>query len=161
VVQSGVKWFTTFNPLPAMTATAERVRFTISVEPEVHEAFADLAFAGGVSLSRCIGDWLRDTAEAAQITTIKLNEIRKTPQEAFAAFIRDGLMPEVARFQAGEAMRKARSTGGLSPGGADAVSSRHLTPGNVAPKKTIGAPSPPSSNTGGKVPRKGGNRGTQ
>jgi hypothetical protein len=144
-----------------MTATSERVRFTISVEPEVYEAFADLAVVGGVSLSRCIGDWLRDTAEAAQITTIKLHEVRKTPQEAFAAFIRDGLMPEVARFQAGEAMRKARSTGELSLGGADAVSSRHLTPGSAAPKRTAVAPSPPSSNTGGKVPRKGSTRGTE
>ena len=73
--------------------TAERVRFTIAVDQDVYEAFADLAHTSGVSMSRCIGDWLRDTAEAAQITTVRLNEIRKTPQDALQAFLRDAILP--------------------------------------------------------------------
>lgn len=77
-----------------MSTTAERIRFTIAVDSDVYEAFADLAHTSGVSLSRCIGDWLRDTAEAAQITTVRLNEIRKTPQDALNAFLRDAIVPE-------------------------------------------------------------------
>jgi hypothetical protein len=75
-----------------------RVRFTIAVDPEVYEAFADLAHTSGVSLSRCIGDWLRDTSEAAQMTTLKMQEVRRSPQDAFEAFMRDGIVPEVQRL---------------------------------------------------------------
>ncbi len=62
-------------------STTERVRFTIAVDQEVYDAFAGLAHASRVSLSRCIGDWLRDTAEAAQITTVRVNEVRMSHQE--------------------------------------------------------------------------------
>jgi hypothetical protein len=108
----------------------ERVRFTIACDPEVYEAFADLAHTSGVSLSRCIGDWLRDTAEAAQMTTIKLNAVRKSPQQAFEAFIRDGLLPEMSV----------------------AMAARRGAP---APARPPSRPAdPPSSNTGGKSPGK-------
>jgi hypothetical protein len=109
----------------------ERVRFTISVEPEVYEAFADLSVASGVSLSRCIGDWLRDTAEAAQITTIKVNEIRKSPQDAFAAFIRDGMVPTMVEIRRKQG---ASAEGAPLSRGASGARGSH----------------PPSSNTGGK-----------
>lgn len=68
-------------------STTERVRFTIAVDADVYEAFADLAHSSGVSMSRCIGDWLRDTAEAAQMTTIRTNEVRKSHQEIFRDYI--------------------------------------------------------------------------
>lgn len=106
---------------------SERVRFTIAVDQEVYEAFADLAHTSGVSLSRCIGDWLRDTAEAAQITTMKVNAVRKTPQQAFEAFIRDGLVPAVMERMASRPAQRAAGQAELVP---------------------------PSSNTGGKSPGK-------
>lgn len=108
----------------------DRVRFTIAVDADVYEAFADLAHSSGVSLSRCIGDWLRDTAEAAQMTTIKLNAVRKSPQQAFEAFIRDGMLPEMERVLA--ARRGAAGTRQAARAASD----------------------PPSSNTGGKSPGK-------
>ncbi len=61
---------------------SERVRFTIAVDPEVHDAFADLAHTTGVSLSRCVGDWLRDTAEAAQMVTLKVRDARRSATRA-------------------------------------------------------------------------------
>ena len=64
----------------------ERTRFTIACDVDVYEAFADLAHVSGVSMSRCIGDWLRDTAEAAQMTAIRVNEVRKSPEEALRAY---------------------------------------------------------------------------
>lgn len=120
--------------------TTERVRFTIACEPEVYEAFADLAHTSGVSLSRCIGDWLRDTAEAAQMTTIKLNEVRRTPQEAFEVYMRDGMVPEILRIQEGWRTGKLKrwsAAAGGAPGAAGGP---------------VGAAAPPASNTGGKVP---------
>jgi hypothetical protein len=124
------------------TPTSERVRFTIAVDPEVYDAFAELAHAGGVSLSRCIGDWLRDTAEAAQITTVKMNEVRRSPAEAFEIFIRDGLMPGVQKRLADPEFRaymaKVEQAGAVER--AQPAAGRR--------------PVPPSSNTGGKSPGK-------
>jgi hypothetical protein len=79
----------------------ERTRFTISVEPEVYEAFADLAHSSGVSLSRCIGDWLRDTAEAAQMTTIRVNEVRKSHQDIHREYVASQAR-EVEKIMRGE-----------------------------------------------------------
>lgn len=119
-----------------MAATPSgRVRTTIAVDPEVYDAFAEMAHTSGVSLSRCIGDWLRDTSEAAQITTIKLREVRKSPQDAFDAFMRDAIVPEMLRV-----MKNPKR----GPGA-----------GVEQPRPALSeAPSPPPSNTGGKVPRK-------
>jgi len=121
----------------------ERVRFTIAVDQDVYDAFADLAHTSGVSLSRCIGDWLRDTSEAAQITTVKLNEVRRSPQEALEIFLRDGMIPEMLRIQQGWRSGSLRRSGSVAPGG-DAVAS--------APRSA--QPTPPVSNTGGKSPGK-------
>lgn len=68
----------------------ERVRFTISVEPEVHAAFSEFADAAGQSLSRAVGDWLRDTSESSLFVATKLRELRKAPSVALA---------ELAEFQ--------------------------------------------------------------
>jgi hypothetical protein len=145
VVQSGAQWFTTFTPPLAMN---DRVRFTIAVDQEVYDAFADLAHTSGVSLSRCIGDWLRDTAEAAQITTIKLHEVRRSPQEAYAAFV-DAIAIGSQRFLADPS---ARWTGEARPSRATAGGPLAQP---VAAGRRLGKPQhPPSSNTGGKSPTK-------
>ena len=117
--------------------TNDRVRFTIAVDQDVYNAFADMAHTSGVSLSRCIGDWLRDTAEAAQITTIKLNEVRKSPQEALQAFLRDAIVPGMQKLEL-EGRTWGAGPGGLLKGG----------------PRSGSAVSPPSSNTGGKSPGK-------
>jgi hypothetical protein len=120
-------------------ATTDRVRFTISCDSEVYEAFAGLAEASGVSLSRCIGDWLRDTAEAAQITTIKVNEVRKSPSDAFAVFIREAVVPESMRVGAlYKASRKGRS-GGLRSAAEreEAEPPRPVIRGGKSPVKTL------------------------
>lgn len=58
----------------------DRIRLTISVTPEVHETFSRMAEASGVSLGRCMGDWLADTAEGAQFVAQKMVEARKAPK---------------------------------------------------------------------------------
>jgi hypothetical protein len=132
----------------------DRVRFTIAVDPEVHDAFADLAHSSGVSLSRCIGDWLRDTSEAAQMTTIKVNEARKAPEEVVRAYkllMAQDTLEARARYQQ-TAWGRGHGAAGLPEG---QRMSRGGIPGGVAGRKAVPAqPVPPSSNTGGKSPGK-------
>lgn len=132
--------------------STDRVRFTIAVEPEVYEAFADLAASSGVSLSRCIGDWLRDTAEAAQITTVKLNAVRRSPQEAFEAFIRDGVVPGVLDLVGRpDGLRLRRASRGDSPASQAGGLPSAAEPHRPVQGRAAAGKAPPSSNTGGKV----------
>lgn len=136
----------------------ERTRFTIAVEPHVYEAFADLAHSSGVSLSRCIGDWLRDTAEAAQMTTVRVNEVRKSHQDIAREFL-SSQGREVERIMRGEGVAvwgpsqvrvhpnakiveppAGRSRGGPAPRGGSA---------------SAGVPPPRPVIRGGKSPAKG------
>jgi hypothetical protein len=126
----------------------ERIRFTIAVDAHVHEAFADLAHSTGVSMSRCVGDWLRDTAEAAQMTTVKVNAVRKAPADALHVFLRDAILPGMEEVR----LAAQRATGGEADvrrvriGRSQAL----LAPAAAGPAKPV----PPSSNTGGKSPGK-------
>lgn len=56
-----------------------RVRTTISVDKEVLDRFRAMAEYSGMSLGRCIGYWLEDTADAAAIISNKLAESRGIP----------------------------------------------------------------------------------
>lgn len=57
----------------------ERFRTMISLDPEVHQIFVRMAAASRLSVSRCMGDWLGDTVDAAQFITLKMEEARATP----------------------------------------------------------------------------------
>lgn len=112
---------------------ADRIRLTITVTPEVHEVFSRMAEAGGMSLGKCMGEWLADTIDGAQFVAQKMQDARKAPRvvmREMQAFAR-GMVSEVDSMAA-----DVRRTGAQ---GAAAPRSSH--------------PSPPSSNTGGKVPR--------
>lgn len=117
--------------------TSERIRLTISVTPEVHAAFERLAKAGNFSIGRAMGDWLHDTLSTVEWTANKMEEARTAPRlvmremHAYALGLAD---------QTGAVLTHAGRKG---PGlGATAGAPR---PGPL--------PSPPSSNTGGKVPK--------
>ena len=125
------------NPLPPMS---DRIRLTISVTPEVHAVFSRMSEAGGMSLGKCMGEWLADTIDGAQFVAQKMEDARKAPRTVMRemqAFSR-GLVAEVDQIAAD--VRLARGGAGRSP----------ARPGTGA---ASGAASPPSSNTGGKVPR--------
>lgn len=64
----------------AMTKQIERIRTTISVDKEVHQIFVAMAEAGGMSVSRCMGEWLADTAEGAQFVAMKMKEAKAAPK---------------------------------------------------------------------------------
>lgn len=136
---------------PPHPMTTDRVRFTIAVDADVYEAFADLAASSGVSLSRCIGDWLRDTSEAAQMTTIKLNAVRRSPQDAFEAFMREAVVPSVVELLSRpEGLRLRRSSRGDSPASQARGLPSAAEPHRPVQGRAAAGGSPPSSNTGGK-----------
>lgn len=58
-----------------------RIRTTISVDREVHDIFVAMAKAGGMSVSRCMGEWLADTADGAQFVAQKMMAARQAPME--------------------------------------------------------------------------------
>jgi hypothetical protein len=126
------------------TPTAERIRLTISVTPEVHATFQRLAAAGSMSISRAMGEWLGDTLEAAEFMATTMEKARAAPKivsrelHAYALGLAD---------ETGELVRQI-SRGvrtGAEPAAAGAASARGRTPAAI----------PPSSNTGGKGPGKG------
>ena len=57
----------------------DRVRTTVSVDPAVLEVFRGMAEAAGISVSRCLGDWLADTVDSAQLVATKMQEARRAP----------------------------------------------------------------------------------
>jgi hypothetical protein len=120
-----------------MEETANRVRLTISVTPEVHSAFERLAKASGISLSRAMGEWLGDTLEAVEFTAEKVEQARAAPKI---------VMREMHAY----ALGLADETGALLK----RVREREA-PGVGKRSAALGASSPPSSNTGGKVPHSG------
>lgn len=67
------------TPLPPDSG---RIRLTISVSQEVHDTFQMLAQAGGMSLSRAMGDWLEDTREGAAYMAETMAKARAAPREA-------------------------------------------------------------------------------
>jgi hypothetical protein len=138
VVRSGAECSTIIRPYAAMTQ--ERIRLTITVSPEVHEVFSRMAASAGLSLGKCMGDWLADTIEGAQFVASKMEEARKAPalvmREMHAAS--RGL---TAQIEADQALMRARTASGKR---------------SAPPAARRG--SPPPSNTGGKVTRKGAGR---
>jgi len=61
---------------------ADRVRTTISVDPAVLAAFQHMADLSGRSVSRCMGDWLADTVDGANLLSQKLAQFRSAPRAA-------------------------------------------------------------------------------
>lgn len=115
----------------------ERIRLTISVTPEVHEVFSRMAEAGGMSLGKCMGEWLTDTIEGAQFVALKMQEARKAPRV---------VMREMQAFARGMVSEVDEVAASLRPG-LPRTGVRQASAGQAVPV-------PPSSNTGGKVPRK-------
>ena len=124
------------------TPSPKPIRLTISVTPEVHAGFQRLADASGMSLGRCMGEWLGDTLDAVQYTAAMVEKARAAPKL---------VMREVHAY----ALGLADETGALmrslvDKGGSERT--RALAAGATAPF-------PPASNTGGKVPQRASDKG--
>lgn len=122
--------------------TTERIRTTITVSPEVHEIFSRMAAAAGMSLGRCIGDWLEDTSEGAQLIAQKMEEARRAPRT---------VMREMHAMALG-LVDEAQDV-------LDKVRRRPAAGAGVQPAAGAGLLRPPVSNTGGKSPKRGARGG--
>ena len=127
---------------------AERIRFTVSVDPEVHAAFVEMADAAGQSLSKAVGDWLGDTTDAARFVANQLREARSSPvvavaqlrnKQALAVERTDNLLRDL---RSGKLKVVDVKAAGGSPSAEPASSRRPRS-------------KPPSSLTGVNTPRKG------
>jgi len=116
---------------------SDRIRLTITVSREAHEVFTRMSEAAGQSLGRVMGDWLDDTIEGAQFVSLKMQEARKAPKVVMREMhaMAQGLVAELDADARAMRTRTAREAAKPRPG-------------------RPGPASPPSSNTGGKVPGK-------
>lgn len=112
--------------------TTERIRTTISLTPEALAVFKRMADAGNMSVSRCMGDWLVDTAEAAEMLTLKMEEAKRAPlkvmREMRAMVAGLGVMADEVEVEVRERRQQA------------------------ARSRAAETPKPPSGNTGVLVP---------
>jgi hypothetical protein len=126
--------------------TTERVRTTISLTPEALAVFKRMADAGNMSVSRCMGDWLVDTAEAAEMLTVKMEEAKRAPMKvmremrAMVAGMGLGLdeMEEEVRQRRQQAPRSRAADGSTPPSGNTGVL---VPPGTPLKPKSSKSPS--------------------
>lgn len=115
-------------------------RVSVPVTAEVLDAFQRLAKASGTSTGKAMADWLGDTLDAALYLADTLEKARATPKlvaqqlHAYALGLSDEAGTLLARMKKGEL--------GPLPG--------HAQRGPEAVRAPL---TPPSSNTGGKVPK--------
>lgn len=81
--------------------TTDRIRTTISLSPEVHEAFVTMAKTQGISVSRSMGNWLADTLESAQFVSYKMAELRRAPSESMKG-LHDKTIAEMQNYPAAD-----------------------------------------------------------
>ena len=132
---------------PASAKDATMVRVTVPVRSDVLETFQRLAKAGSMSTGKAMGEWLADTSDAAQFMAQKMEQARAAPRivaremHAYALGLADETGALIERMR--EKGREARQRGATSG----------------APGDGATGPTPPSCNTGGKVPPHGGKAG--
>ena len=120
---------------------SKQVRVTVSIADEHLEVYKRMAALGGLSVSRCLGEWLGDTVDSALFVSANMAKARSAPQAALNELM--ALNASVHQdILTTKAESRGKGGGGASPSG---VSRSPLYP--------------PYSNTGVKVPQKGKNRG--
>ena len=134
-------------PLP------QQIRLTISVTPETHAVYSRMAEASGMSLGRCMGEWLADTAEGAEFVIDKLERARRAPREVIKE-MRQGMLGLIdesdqllsdlrsGALQIGETTtgRRQPAAGGAAGGGRAAAPPRSVIRGGKSPGKTRSGP---------------------
>jgi len=126
--------------------TTDRIRTTISLDPEVHEIFKRMAEASGMSVSRCMGEWLGDTSEGAQFVAQKMVEARQSPMI---------VMREMQAYSKGLTEEVDKTVAQMRQG------LRRVPPRSGGPAVAPAPPKAPSSHTGLKSPNKTHNTGSK
>lgn len=116
---------------------SKSVRVTVPVSEEVHEVFKRLARAGNMSTGKSMGEWLSDTVEAAELMASTMERARAAPKIVTA---------ELHAMMLGLTEQTKELSDKFSKMG---VAARSGDATRAPPSVAI----PPSSNTGGKLPR--------
>ena len=126
---------------PPLPSKPEIVRVTVPVTLEVQEAFQRLASASGMSTGKAMGEFLSDMIESIEYLAQTVQRAREAPKQvarelhAYALGLTD---------ETGDLMRQITAKG---------VADRTAQGMRKRPQSGPGRLTPPSSNTGGKVPR--------
>lgn len=145
------------HPQETLFPEAKSLRVTVPVSPEVHEAFKRLAAASKTSVGKAMGEWMSDTVEGVQAMAELVERARQSPKLAIR---------EVQSYVLGltdmsdeliEQLKRGAHKGG---GGGDPASGEAPPPtaGGIlrdAARRGSAKLTPPVSNTGGKVLKKG------
>jgi hypothetical protein len=127
-------------------------RVSVPVSAEVLEIFERLAKAGNMSTGRAIAEWLGDTVEAAELMASTMERARAAPKIVTAEL--HAMMLGMADQTKELAEKYSKFKGALGdiqsavPGQAGMRGSAH-----ELPRGRAAAPTPPSCNTGGKLPK--------
>lgn len=115
-------------------AAKDRIRLTIPVSPQVHAVFTRLSEVSGLPVGRCMGEWLEDTIDSAQLVAAKVEQAKRSPVAVLREIqgMMHGYQGEVAEVL--DRVRQAKREGGGHARAAGAT-------GGARPKA-------PSSNTG-------------
>lgn len=87
-----------------------RVRTTVNVDREVYATFVQMAGLSGMSVSKCIGEWLADTADGAQFVAQKMKEARAAPMlvmremQSMALGLGDAVAADIEAIRKGAAV---------------------------------------------------------
>lgn len=68
------------HPTPPSPPRAASVRFTVSIDPDALAAYQRLADASGLSLARCVGEFLADMRDTAELIGTKVLQARRDPK---------------------------------------------------------------------------------
>lgn len=120
--------------------TPKTVRVTVPVTEEVLETFRRLGAAGSMSTGRAMGEWLADTVEGAQLMASTMERARAAPKVVTAEL--HAMMLGLTDESKAMMDKFARMKVGGGPAGP-------ASGGTGGPQST---PTPPSCNTGGKLP---------
>lgn len=124
-----------------------KVRVTVPVTPDTLELFRRLAAVQGSSVGKAMGDWLRDTAGAAEQLSAMLADVKARPLEVATRLSGyASAMSEVSTVLVDRIRTESKG------GGAEGVPLAGKAPRPRPAQKSAGRVlTPPVSNTGGKV----------
>lgn len=111
----------TFNPVPLPREhSPEKVRVTVPIPTDVHDAFKRLAAASGSSVGRAMGDWLSDMVDAVHFTADKMEKAKHAPALAmremhlYAMSLAEGTGEIVRRMRAADTANSGAGAGSAS-----------------------------------------------
>lgn len=104
----------TLTPFPSPREhSPDKVRVTVPIPSDVHEAFKRLAAASGSSVGRAMGEWLSNMTDAVHFTAHTMERARSAPAIAMREM---HLYAQGLADETGEIVRRMRDAGAANGG---------------------------------------------